>query len=252
MARTIFAPCALCFALACGGERPADARHLDAGGDGGRDGSVDARVDAPMPPRCSYSCLWTCPVEACDDPVESERMRARDGDGDGLSDYDELCVYETDPCQPDTTRDGCFDLAEHVLREGCTDEDRGVFLHWNCGGSDVRGTLELTVSGARDEVHLLVVDREGYAPALSASLLPVRALGSRTADGNEGGATVSDDHFREVVDGARVVFEIRLDVTMFWEGESPHVGTLRLVDGEGATLEERLLIVALPYCPVLI
>lgn len=49
--------------------------------------------------------------------LTDDQLRARDTDGDGLSDYDELRVYKTNPLNPDTDGDGLTDYAE-VMRHG--------------------------------------------------------------------------------------------------------------------------------------
>ncbi|MDX1585583.1 MAG: OmpA family protein [Balneolaceae bacterium] len=44
--------------------------------------------------------------------LSDEELRNRDSDGDEVSDYDELYVYETDPLSPDTDEDGLNDYDE--------------------------------------------------------------------------------------------------------------------------------------------
>jgi outer membrane protein OmpA-like peptidoglycan-associated protein len=44
--------------------------------------------------------------------LSEEQLRARDSDGDGLSDYDEMFVYNTNPLNPDTDGDGLNDYDE--------------------------------------------------------------------------------------------------------------------------------------------
>lgn len=44
--------------------------------------------------------------------LSDEELRARDSDGDGLNDYDEIYVHETDPLNPDTDSDGLNDYDE--------------------------------------------------------------------------------------------------------------------------------------------
>jgi outer membrane protein OmpA-like peptidoglycan-associated protein len=44
--------------------------------------------------------------------LSDEELKARDSDGDGLSDYDELYTYNTNPLSPDTDGDGLNDADE--------------------------------------------------------------------------------------------------------------------------------------------
>lgn len=44
--------------------------------------------------------------------LSDEELMARDSDGDGLSDYDEIYVHETNPLSPDTDEDGLTDYEE--------------------------------------------------------------------------------------------------------------------------------------------
>ncbi|HPQ41679.1 MAG TPA: hypothetical protein PLV45_15005, partial [bacterium] len=48
-------------------------------------------------------------------PKSDEVLRSRDRDNDGLTDYDEMYVYYTDPCFPDTDADGHSDFEENIL-----------------------------------------------------------------------------------------------------------------------------------------
>jgi outer membrane protein OmpA-like peptidoglycan-associated protein len=47
--------------------------------------------------------------------LSDEELMERDSDGDQLSDYDEIYVYETDPLQPDTDSDGLSDYDESFV-----------------------------------------------------------------------------------------------------------------------------------------
>lgn len=49
--------------------------------------------------------------------LTDDQLRARDTDGDGLNDYDELRVYNTNPLNPDTDGDGLNDFDE-VMKHG--------------------------------------------------------------------------------------------------------------------------------------
>jgi outer membrane protein OmpA-like peptidoglycan-associated protein len=49
--------------------------------------------------------------------LSDEELMERDSDGDGLSDYDEIYVYGTDPLNPDTDGDGLTDY-EEVMEYG--------------------------------------------------------------------------------------------------------------------------------------
>ncbi|MCC5908780.1 MAG: OmpA family protein [Balneolaceae bacterium] len=44
--------------------------------------------------------------------LSDEELMERDSDGDGLSDYDEIYIYGTDPLNPDTDGDGLTDYEE--------------------------------------------------------------------------------------------------------------------------------------------
>jgi outer membrane protein OmpA-like peptidoglycan-associated protein len=44
--------------------------------------------------------------------LSDEELMDRDSDGDGLSDYDEIYIYGTDPLNPDTDEDGLTDYEE--------------------------------------------------------------------------------------------------------------------------------------------
>lgn len=47
--------------------------------------------------------------------LSDEELMERDSDGDGLSDYDEIYVYGTDPLNPDTDGDGLTDYEEVMV-----------------------------------------------------------------------------------------------------------------------------------------
>ncbi|MCC5941813.1 MAG: hypothetical protein JJU37_09745 [Balneolaceae bacterium] len=47
--------------------------------------------------------------------LSDEELMERDSDGDGLSDYDEIYIYGTDPLNPDTDGDGLSDYDEIFL-----------------------------------------------------------------------------------------------------------------------------------------
>lgn len=47
--------------------------------------------------------------------LSEEELMDRDSDGDGLSDYDEIYIYGTDPLNPDTDGDGLSDYDEIFL-----------------------------------------------------------------------------------------------------------------------------------------
>lgn len=47
--------------------------------------------------------------------VEKVDLRKQDSDGDGLSDYDEINIYKTDPNNPDTDGDGLTDYQEVMV-----------------------------------------------------------------------------------------------------------------------------------------
>lgn len=49
--------------------------------------------------------------------LSDEELMERDSDGDGLSDYDEIYVHETDPLDPDTDGDGLNDYDEINVHE---------------------------------------------------------------------------------------------------------------------------------------
>ncbi|MEX0904200.1 MAG: OmpA family protein [Balneolaceae bacterium] len=49
--------------------------------------------------------------------LSDEQLMERDSDGDGLSDYDEIYVHETDPLNPDTDDDGLNDYDEINVHE---------------------------------------------------------------------------------------------------------------------------------------
>ena len=72
-----------------------------------------APAPAPAPP---LTLRPTPPPPAPAPVIERERppvdLRAIDSDGDGLSDYDEINVYKTDPNKADTDGDGLSDYAE--------------------------------------------------------------------------------------------------------------------------------------------
>ena len=60
--------------------------------------------------------------------LSDDELMERDSDGDQLSDYDEIYVYETDPLQPDTDSDGLTDYDESFVHgtnptEADTDSD---------------------------------------------------------------------------------------------------------------------------------
>jgi outer membrane protein OmpA-like peptidoglycan-associated protein len=60
--------------------------------------------------------------------LSDDELMQRDSDGDQLSDYDEIYVYETDPLQPDTDSDGLTDYDESFVHgtnptEADTDSD---------------------------------------------------------------------------------------------------------------------------------
>jgi hypothetical protein len=83
------------------------------------DGGTDTASDAP-PNLCEYT-----PAD-CDDPEIAAEARTRDFDTDGLTDYDELCVHGTDPCNIDTDGDGFTDLAEVAAGTDPTDALSGI------------------------------------------------------------------------------------------------------------------------------
>src|SRR5690554_1816615 len=77
-------------------------------------GETDANV--PNPSEEPTSCAETLPysVDDCDDNETAELMKRADRDRDGLSDYEELCVHLSDPCEEDSDGDGAADLVEAV------------------------------------------------------------------------------------------------------------------------------------------
>ncbi|MBX3246924.1 MAG: VWA domain-containing protein [Myxococcales bacterium] len=85
-----------------------------ASGDGrpGRDGGTSAGDGAVWGDGRIVTDCSPGSVSDCDDPVRSEVLRNADSDRDGLSDYEELCIYSTDPCNIDTDGDGITDLGE--------------------------------------------------------------------------------------------------------------------------------------------
>jgi hypothetical protein len=62
--------------------------------------------------------------------AEEQQLGTKDGvadtDGDGLSDYDEVKVYKTNPLKPDTDGDGNTDGAE--VKKGYNPNGSGVLL----------------------------------------------------------------------------------------------------------------------------
>ncbi|MBX3246922.1 MAG: hypothetical protein KF901_07060 [Myxococcales bacterium] len=60
-------------------------------------------------------------VAHCDDPELAARLMDLDSDEDGLTDYQELCVYGTDPCRVDTDGDGVSDFGEVEIGTNPTD-----------------------------------------------------------------------------------------------------------------------------------
>ncbi|MBX3246923.1 MAG: hypothetical protein KF901_07065 [Myxococcales bacterium] len=98
---------------ACSPATAGPSRGDDAGPGGGPDatfgdGSV---VSACDPARVAH----------CDDPELAARLMELDSDEDGLTDYQELCVYGTDPCRVDTDGDGVSDFGEVEIGTDPTD-----------------------------------------------------------------------------------------------------------------------------------
>lgn len=103
---------------------------------------------------------------------EKEQLKSLDGDGDELSDYDEIYVYKTNPNDNDTDKDGYWDglevkngydpLMSHslVVKEPVETE-----INISSGEYEIKGSssflvekIELEITNARNEVKVISLD----------------------------------------------------------------------------------------------
>jgi hypothetical protein len=125
-------------------------------GDAVTDPGPDAGTTEPW---CDDAYAYT--ADDCGDETATALLMDLDSDRDGLTDYDELCVHGTDPCDPDTDGDGYTDLAEvtagtdpNDASEGIPEEDFYAILPYE-GPAEVQ-TLEVVMRVHRADVYFLL------------------------------------------------------------------------------------------------
>ncbi|MBX3247729.1 MAG: VWA domain-containing protein [Myxococcales bacterium] len=154
----------LMLALGCA---PTGAAGPGRSGDPSDRGGADAGPTGPIPgadaaPPSGFFCPGhTGTLADCDDPVASETLQNLDSDSDGLSDYEEICVYFTDPCLVDTDGDGLSDLVEVAAGTDPNDassripeEDFAVVLPYH--GDRVARTLLFSTAITIADLYFLI------------------------------------------------------------------------------------------------
>lgn len=122
-----------------------------------------------------------------DEHVFTERVGARmfvDGDSDGVTDYDEVNMYHTDPNDPDTDHDGFFDGAEMLAGtnpSGTTSADAPLLYTSS-------GTSHEQMSSGGEEMN---VENPLIAGEVQPSLLSVTDVSAAEIGLNEKGTTTA-------------------------------------------------------------
>lgn len=105
-----------------------------------------------------------------------------DGDADGLSDYDEINIYHTDPASSDTDKDGFPDASEIVAHTNPNGKEEESF-----GGAEKMATTSASIAHSSGEEVLM--ENPKYAGDVMPEVVSLHSVVAE--DKNEGGG--SDD-----------------------------------------------------------